>query len=1516
MPPTTMLLVVAMVVLDSAQAFLPTKLNHSDPQVISLLCPDAMVGLTWDHKAITREALRREVRRFFMENPPVEDLDAFYIPEDASLTQVFRAVYGPNSSPTRFIKAVNNIAWSNAMTEASGQMRYNAALHMDGETITRGHYLLQSRYLNLVAAINVDHDYSYGRHLLGTSLNAIQDFYSQTTWVELGRTGVAEGLGIPGMDIGDVAGPLDAVCSDCGNAVGECRDNVVPGSPLSSGYFEYSVPAALSYIVHKPTNITGKCSHGGSVDDSATKQAIGGINKESSSPCFSPHHYLHQQAVDLAIKASQYYLGYLRNAVGDDQFRRLLDLYQNSALSIVIDTTGSMAFEISAVKTEAQLIVERTDPELYILVPYNDPSYGPVTLTADPDEFLDELKLLDAFGGCCCVEEKFWHGLRLALDNTPDYSNIYCFTDAGANDAELMDGVIALATSKHCKITIIYSYNNGSRAEEGSLGSCNGDYVFSEVAEYEYLAAITGGAFIEINKFDVDEILGIMQDGVEESQASLSMRSSVRGLQVVPFPVDDSVSNFTVTISGDVTVAVLSHTSGVTFDLTNEEELEATTGVHVVSHTNELKSITFSNQSIGQWTLEADGGTTDYSLAISGSSTLSFLSEFCDLVTEPPRPTYRLIMGQPITGVAYYIEVTLVGYLESLVSSVTSLQLIDEAGGLFSTMEYAEDVDEHFYILSEKLPAVPFFVQVNGFLQTGTPFSRISPSMILAVNCAVELLLETSEMSARAGEQATAYFSVKNFGPEATFNYFATDELQYVSSWSPVKSTIPSMGSDTITVLFDVPSSAIAGTVSTVTVTASSELQENVNTAIAYFLVLPDHLDSEAPTCISNSEPSCADYSTPGSCSDGSWSVTGIMQDTISGLSIIYSRPENYLTVDDFSVGTTLPIAVNFSSSCCTRDVQIIGRDQQGNIGVCHWNLGALHGSVIEFVAESVGYTWVYLRWNMSDVPKDLSKYIININDDFVEESRCKELVCWKNVTYLNPCMLQTFSLTPYYLLDSLVEGAVLNTEATTLGDVPGAPTDPKTEYISTTSTTITWSEPVNKNCFQHYEICFTMIGATEDHCVISTINSYTMESLEACTVYHVTITSVSLLGLPSDPLTFDTNTDDAAPGAPENLHVNNQTTSWVELAWDNPLDRANCVKDWIITYTTGSSKMSVKPFITEAPSDNYATVSDLFACTNYTFWVSGVSVTGLQGSTKTTRTTLAEVDVTPLESVTIINVDANSISAMWTAALVEQCVDHYHVCVQDVVSFTEDCYDMNGRETVFTDLEACVQYEVTAMAVSPSGKPSPPKHTMATTGELPTSAPTDLQLIDVTAHSAIVTFGPPLENPNCANMYDILVISLEGSVDKKAMSIVSDVSTRQEHTLTGLEGCTRYMVRVKAVTLSGSVSPATSLNFTTIEETPSAPLEVQQARVTQNSVELHWFRPQESKLCAEAYRITWTSSTDSGSQDYLFPDHPANVWATVSGLTSCTLYTFSISAVTPLGNEGPPATYSTSTNC
>ena len=64
-------------------------------------------------------------------------------------------------------------------------------------------------------------------------------------------------------------------------------------------FFHFSEPLASS---------TGKCSHGGPDDEGRTSVARCGINKDSVSAKWSPHHYLHKQAYAAAVEATTNYL--------------------------------------------------------------------------------------------------------------------------------------------------------------------------------------------------------------------------------------------------------------------------------------------------------------------------------------------------------------------------------------------------------------------------------------------------------------------------------------------------------------------------------------------------------------------------------------------------------------------------------------------------------------------------------------------------------------------------------------------------------------------------------------------------------------------------------------------------------------------------------------------------------------------------------------------------------------------------------------------------------------------------------------------------------------------------------------------------------------------------------------------------------------------------------------------------------------------------------------------------------
>ncbi|CAC5403753.1 unnamed protein product [Mytilus coruscus] len=168
---------------------------------------------------------------------------------------------------------------------------------------------------------------------------------------------------------------------------------------------------------------TGKCSHGGERDSSRVLHATGGINKETHSPIASPHYYLHRKAGLVATAATlNFFVGnetsYVRS-VGAAQLGKILGLESeclncfgpSQSIVFVIDTTGSMADDIRAVRTAALELVAKTiitpsyHPFNYILVKFNDPgtltTYQETSNATEMQRWLNDIRVN---GGYDCPE--------------------------------------------------------------------------------------------------------------------------------------------------------------------------------------------------------------------------------------------------------------------------------------------------------------------------------------------------------------------------------------------------------------------------------------------------------------------------------------------------------------------------------------------------------------------------------------------------------------------------------------------------------------------------------------------------------------------------------------------------------------------------------------------------------------------------------------------------------------------------------------------------------------------------------------------------------------------------------------------------------------------------------------------------------------------------------------------------------------------------------------------------------
>ncbi|KAK2508851.1 hypothetical protein MC885_011793, partial [Smutsia gigantea] len=612
------------------------------PSIWSLLAAPSSIT----HQDLTEEAALNVTLQLFLEQPPpgrpplrLED----FLGRTLLADDLFAAYFGPGAPSRRFRAALGEVSRANAAQDFLSTSKNDPDLHFDAERLVQGRRrLVGALRETLVAARALDH--TLARQRLGAALHALQDFYSHSNWVELGKQQPHPHLLWPRHELRSLAQAGDPTCSDCGES--SCPGNLLGFTLLTSGYFG----------TH-PSKPPGKCSHGGHFDRSSSQPPRGGINKDSTSPGFSPHHMLHLQAANLALLASIQAFSLLRSRLGDRGFLRLLDITPASSLSFVLDTTGSMGEEINAAKIQARRIVEQRrgspmEPVHYILVPFHDPGFGPVFTTSDPDSFWQQLNEIHALGGGD-EPEMCLSALELALLHTPPLSDIFVFTDASPKDAFLTHRVESLTQERRCRVTFLVT-EDPSRVQGRARREILSPLRFEP---YEVVALASGGEVIFTKDQHIQDVAASIGDSMPDL-VTLPLEPPV----VVPgrplvFSVDGLLRRVTVRIHREVSSFWIKNPAGIS---QGQEEGEGPLG-HT-HHFGQFWMVTINDPpETGTWEIHVTAKGIPR-VRVQAQTSLDFLFHFGIPMEDGPHPgLYPLI--QPVAGLQtqLLIEVTGLG---------------------------------------------------------------------------------------------------------------------------------------------------------------------------------------------------------------------------------------------------------------------------------------------------------------------------------------------------------------------------------------------------------------------------------------------------------------------------------------------------------------------------------------------------------------------------------------------------------------------------------------------------------------------------------------------------------------------------------------------------------------------------------------------------------------------------------------------------------------------------------------
>ncbi|XP_028273705.1 von Willebrand factor A domain-containing protein 7-like [Parambassis ranga] len=901
-------------------------------------------GNSTTHRDITRMAVLRKTAEVCRDIAASEGRD-FSLTIDNSLSpdKVQRACLSSGNSTSLlstvlFQTSIANMYLSNANVDVVYSL--SEEHHFDDETFQGGRDVITAGVSAVKASVKKE-NFVAGRWILGQVCHTLQDFYSHSNWVELGKTAPYSTLIKPDQPLENLAGPTVPTCRNC--TQGDCANNLLPDllqqGLLTSGYFNLFSSA-------KPA---GKCSHGGLFDQTSKQDPIGGISKDDVG---SSHGFLHHNAADVAVNATVELLEDIRLAVGDKNFLQLMGLSQSSVLCFVIDTTGSMSDDIAEAKRVSFNIIDSKrgtpqEPSAYILVPFNDPGFGPLTMTTNADVFKASINKLSASGGGD-IPEMCLSGLQIALTAAPPSSEIFVFTDAPAKDAHLKSTVTALIESTKTVVTFMLTDVLSSRRRRRSSQSVSPrDISQSDAQLYRDLARASGGQAIEVTKSGLSGATTIIEDSSASAVVTVFQTVKNPGKpDNFTFNVDGSSRNLTAYITGvpSLTFRLISPT-GV-----SQSSSESSGPLASSTKTGNLHrlSLNIGNQT-GSWQIRVDSNSP-YSVKVTGQSSVNFIYNLVK-PHEGAHGDYSLLEGRPLAGGNASILVTVTG---SDTVKVTDVTLFDSSGPS-EVNGSVQTVGSGIYLVTfSGVPPGDFVLLVKGEDSSSTPrstpsgFQRQASTQIKTSSISVTAQVNNTNIA--PGTTVSIPFTVAsttngvvNDSASGTFTVQANNDRGYTST-SPSSITIEagSGGKANGTVTLAVPASAASGTDVTLTIGAQNAAATDINFAVLRFFVTPKVTDVTRPVClVVNTSGKCSSSSSL--CASSQWVFVANLTDGVNGtgLDSISIRQGNGTLNTSTAAGAggeNITVAT-YSSSCCSQTVQLTMVDKVGNVGTCEGQL-------------------------------------------------------------------------------------------------------------------------------------------------------------------------------------------------------------------------------------------------------------------------------------------------------------------------------------------------------------------------------------------------------------------------------------------------------------------------------------------------------------------------------------------------------------------------------------------------
>ncbi|KAM4750227.1 von Willebrand factor A domain-containing protein 7 [Anableps anableps] len=865
------------------------------------------------HVSITGTALLQKVTEAC--RAVAESAGHEFKPTGSSPGELVQACLGPTApgdvSGAKFRSALQEIYTQNGLVDRD--FVNSAPHHFNSEAFLEGRGLITEGVVAIKANIRKE-NFKAARETLGRVLHTIQDFYSHSNWVELGYKEPYINLIRPDLPLENLADVNTPTCSDCPS--GKCPNQILPNilneKKLTSGYMGI-------FSSQKPK---GKCSHGGESDLTSTTNPRGGISKDNRR---SDNMNFHNAAVDAAIAASLQLLEDIRLAAGNRDFLRMMGIARSSVVCFVIDTTGSMSDDIEEARSVVYEIIDnkkgtQDEPSEYILVPFNDPEFGPMIRTTNADKMKKEISKLRATGGGD-IPEMCLSGLQLALTGAPSSSNIFVFTDATAKDIALKDTIIALIRSTKSTVSFFMTRPSGRRRRSLAIAS---------FGDYKDLALASGGQAIQVSKSQLPQATHIILDTSTSALVTVLQRAmTVGGQETFPFVLDESLKNITIYITGTSITFTLTNPAGVT-----QSNAELSGKLGTIQAVGNLRRIRLNaDKQPGTWEINIRS-TQPFTLKVTGQSTITFIYDFVEKFTGP-HSGYAVLSGRPQAGQAATLMLSVIGRKGPTSITVEEVGLVTVSGleaVINGTMTEMGNGD--FLVTADVVPEGEFVLILKGTDNvSNSKFQRQSTTQMSVSKVNIQAAVESS---VEPGETFKLPFSVMTMGARGTYTINARNDRNFPMTFPDSLSlSAGEYANDTLTIT---PTAATeSGTDITLTIEAKSLSGVDSNYAVLRLSVVAKITDFILPKCELTSVMANCPHDVS-KCAPFRWELSANLTDGngtgIESISLIQGNG----TITHTALNASI-IQAYYSASCCSQIVEIVAVDKVGNVGKCYHSI-------------------------------------------------------------------------------------------------------------------------------------------------------------------------------------------------------------------------------------------------------------------------------------------------------------------------------------------------------------------------------------------------------------------------------------------------------------------------------------------------------------------------------------------------------------------------------------------------